>query len=146
MNPTDSREARQTTPAPMNPAPAAEVELQLDENAEAETDSQRIALQAVAREALSNVARHAGASWVEVTVKVPVAHLIQGTPVQATIEARYFFGEPVAGAKVKYVVHTSTHYWWDEDQGEGGEDAGEGSGIDGLYKTRRSTLTMESEK
>jgi hypothetical protein len=66
----------------------------------------------------------------QVTVKVPVAHLIQGTPVQATIEARYFFGEPVAGVKVKYVVHTSTHYWWDEDEAEdsdesGGEDSGE---------------------
>ena len=69
----------------------------------------------------------------QVTVKVPVAHLIQGTPVQATIEARYFFGEPVAGAKVKYVVLTSTHYWWDEDQGEGGEDAGEGSGEEPEY-------------
>jgi uncharacterized protein YfaS (alpha-2-macroglobulin family) len=57
----------------------------------------------------------------QVTVKVPVAHSIQGTPFQATIEARYFFGEPVAGAKVKYVVHTSTHYWWDEDEAEGGE-------------------------
>ena len=53
----------------------------------------------------------------QVTVKVPVAHLLQGSSIQATIEARYFFGEPVAGAKVKYVVHTSTHYWWDEDEG-----------------------------
>jgi alpha-2-macroglobulin len=52
----------------------------------------------------------------QVTVKAPVAHLLQGSPIQATIEARYFFGEPVAGAKVKYVVHTSTHYWWDEDE------------------------------
>ncbi len=60
----------------------------------------------------------------QVTVKVPVTHLLQGSSIQANIEARYFFGEPVAGAKVKYVVHTSTHYWWDEDQDEsGGEDA-----------------------
>ncbi len=45
-------------------------------------------------------------------------------PIQATIEARYFFGEPVAGAKVTYVVHTSTHYWWDEDEeDDSGEDA-----------------------
>ena len=43
--------------------------------------------------------------------------MLQGNSIQATIEARYFFGEPVAGAKVKYVVHTSTHYWWDEDRG-----------------------------
>ena len=59
----------------------------------------------------------------QVTVKVAVAHLLQGNPIQANIEAKYFFGEPVAGAKVKYVVHTSTHYWWDEDQDEEGGDA-----------------------
>ena len=43
----------------------------------------------------------------QVTVKPPVARVLQGSPIQANIEARYFFGEPVAGAKVKYVVHTS---------------------------------------
>jgi len=52
----------------------------------------------------------------QVTVKSAAAHLLQGSAIQATIEAKYFFGEPVAGAKVKYVVHTSTHYWWDEDE------------------------------
>ena len=59
----------------------------------------------------------------QVTVKSTVTHLLQGSAVQANIEARYFFGEPVAGAKVKYVVHTSTHYWWDEetDEGDGGD-------------------------
>jgi uncharacterized protein YfaS (alpha-2-macroglobulin family) len=59
----------------------------------------------------------------QVTVKMPVAHLLQGSPIQASIEARYFFGEPVAGAKVTYVVHTSQHYWWDEDEED---DNGEG--------------------
>ena len=63
----------------------------------------------------------------QVTVKVPVTHLIQGTPIQATIEARYFFGEPVSGAKVKYVVHTSQHYWWDEDEENADSDEAEGS-------------------
>ena len=68
----------------------------------------------------------------QVTVKVPVTHLLQGSPIQASIEARYFFGEPVAGAKVTYVVHNSQHWWWDEDAddegGEGGEAEGEGAG------------------
>ncbi|HTW80085.1 MAG TPA: alpha-2-macroglobulin family protein [Terracidiphilus sp.] len=67
----------------------------------------------------------------QVTVKAPVAHLLQGTPIQAVIEARYFFGEPVAGAKVTYVVHNSQHWWWDEDEeddsGEAGEAEPEGS-------------------
>jgi len=46
----------------------------------------------------------------------------------------------VAGAKVKYVVHTSTHYWWDQESGEGdGGDAesddteGEGGEIDDTW-------------
>ena len=63
----------------------------------------------------------------QVTVKPTSQRVLQGNQIQAIIEARYFFGEPVAGAKVKYVVHTSTHYWWDEDEG-GDEDAGEGAG------------------
>ena len=37
--------------------------------------------------------------------------VVQGTPVQALISARYFFGEPVARANVKYVVHT-LRYWF----------------------------------
>ncbi len=53
----------------------------------------------------------------QVTVKPAVARVLQGDSIQATINARYFFGEPVAGAKVTYVVHTSTHYWWDQDEG-----------------------------
>lgn len=52
----------------------------------------------------------------QVTVKPLVQRILQGNQIQALIEARYFFGEPVANAKVKYVVHTSTHYWWDEDE------------------------------
>jgi hypothetical protein len=67
----------------------------------------------------------------QVTVKPASQRVLQGNQIQAVIEARYFFGELVANAKVKYVVHTSTHYWWDEDEAEdseaGGEDAGEGS-------------------
>jgi hypothetical protein len=70
----------------------------------------------------------------QVTVKPVVQRVLQGNAVTATIEAKYFFGEPVAGAKVTYVVETTTHYWWgegddDDDQeqagnGEGDEDAG----------------------
>ncbi len=54
----------------------------------------------------------------QVTVKPAVPRVLQGNSLQATIEARYFFGEPVANAKVKYVVHTSTHYWWDEGEAD----------------------------
>ena len=59
----------------------------------------------------------------QVKVNVPVARVLQGSKIQATIEAKYFFGEPVSGAKVTYVVHTSPHYWWDEDQGDDNGEA-----------------------
>ena len=45
---------------------------------------------------------------VKVTAQTP--RVLQGQPIKATIDARYYFGEPVANAKVKWVVHTST-YW-----------------------------------
>lgn len=60
---------------------------------------------------------------VKVTPKV--ARVLQGNTIEATIEARYYFGEPVAGAKVKYVVYTSRYYspWiaWDEDEDSGND-------------------------
>jgi uncharacterized protein YfaS (alpha-2-macroglobulin family) len=64
----------------------------------------------------------------EVKVLPAKARVLQGNSIEATIEARYFFGEPVANANVKYVVHTSI-YWSplferDEDQ-EGGDAEGE---------------------
>ncbi len=45
-----------------------------------------------------------------VTVTPSQPRVLQGNSADATIEAKYYFGEPVAGASVKYVVHTST-YW-----------------------------------
>jgi len=45
-----------------------------------------------------------------VTVTPSQPRVLQGNSTDATIEAKYYFGEPVAGASVKYVVHTST-YW-----------------------------------
>lgn len=66
---------------------------------------------------------------VKVIAQTP--RVLQGQPIKATIDARYYFGEPVANAKVTWVVHTSP-YWPmgrsdDEDQadagGEGGDDS-----------------------
>jgi len=62
----------------------------------------------------------------QVTVKPAASRILQGNQIQATIEARYFFGEPVANAKVKYVVHTSQHYWWDEDEADDTSSEAEG--------------------
>ncbi len=62
----------------------------------------------------------------QVTVKATSLHVLQGGSVQAAIEARYFFGEPVANAKVKWVVHTAQHYWWDEDEDDAAGDSNGG--------------------
>ena len=51
--------------------------------------------------------------------------VLQGDKMQVMIDSRYFFGEPVANAKVKYEVYHSPHYWWDDedDDSEPGDAA-----------------------
>jgi uncharacterized protein YfaS (alpha-2-macroglobulin family) len=65
----------------------------------------------------------------EVKVLPATTRVLQGNAIEATIEARYFFGEPVANANVKYVVHTSI-YWSPyferyDDEEDGGDLEGE---------------------
>ena len=62
----------------------------------------------------------------EVKVTPSKPRVLQGDEITATIEAKYYFGEPVSGASVKYVVHTSS-FWSPfiergEDEGNGGEE------------------------
>ncbi|MCX6552352.1 MAG: MG2 domain-containing protein [Acidobacteria bacterium] len=60
----------------------------------------------------------------EVTVASPDRFVVQGAKVQATITARYYFGQPVAGGSVTYVVHRQAYYsplrWNDDSEEEGG--------------------------
>jgi uncharacterized protein YfaS (alpha-2-macroglobulin family) len=68
----------------------------------------------------------------EVRVTPDKRRVLQGSPVQALISARYFFGEPVARASVKYVVHKS-RYWFpiyadQDEQGESNEEGYYGEG------------------
>ena len=72
----------------------------------------------------------------QVTVKATSLRVLEGNSVTATIEAKYFFGEPVAGAKVTYAVSTTTHYWWGEDGDE--DEAGSGEGDDSAEGTDNS--------
>src|ERR1051326_6163408 len=53
-----------------------------------------------------------------VKVTPEVSRILQGGSVKATIEARYYFGEPVANANVKYVVHTQRSYYYGDEEGE----------------------------
>ena len=70
---------------------------------------------------------------VKVTAQTP--RVLQGQPIKATIDARYYFGEPVANAKVKWVVHTSPYYPPGRYASEGDDtgDADEGSADEGQY-------------
>ncbi len=59
----------------------------------------------------------------EVRVTLAKPRVLEGEPGEATIDARYFFGEPVSGAKVKYAVYRSPYYfplWYDPDDDGGG--------------------------
>ena len=46
----------------------------------------------------------------EVRVIVDKPRTFEGDPIRATIDARYFFGEPVANAKVTWVAYRSPYY------------------------------------
>ena len=65
-----------------------------------------------------------------VTVRTSKRRIVQGEPIEAELESRYFYGEPVAGGNVRYVVHQS-RYWMHGFEGEdfgGGEDESGGYG------------------
>ena len=53
----------------------------------------------------------------EVRIKVAKARVVQGERVDAVVQAKYFFGEPVKGAKVTYTVRRGPYYppWFDRD-------------------------------
>ncbi len=61
----------------------------------------------------------------EVRVTPAKPRVLEGETVQAVIDARYYFGEPVNGAKVKYSVYRSRYWfplWYEPDE----EDLSEG--------------------
>jgi alpha-2-macroglobulin len=101
-----------------------------------------------------NHVRGAGSFYVEeykkpeyqVTVKPAVKRILQGNTLQAVIEARYFFGEPVAGAKVKYVVHTSTHWWWDEGEEDSSDEADTSESADNSDENNDADSTWGAEE
>src|SRR5260370_14286732 len=71
----------------------------------------------------------------EVKLTPSQARVLQGESITATIEAKYYLGEPVAGAPVKWVVHTGA-YWSpfierDEEDAAYNGGAGEGGDAEG---------------
>ncbi len=79
----------------------------------------------------------------QVRVSPAKTRLLQGETMQVVIDARYFFGEPVSNAKVKYRVYHSPHYWWDEEGGGGdaGADAGDDNASLGYDAAQQSEQT-----
>ena len=51
-----------------------------------------------------------------VQVSAAQKRVLEGGTMAVTIDSRYFFGEPVANAKVKYRVYHERHYWWGEEE------------------------------
>jgi alpha-2-macroglobulin len=55
----------------------------------------------------------------EVRVTPAKPRVLEGDTVQATIDSRYYFGEPVPGAKVKYAIYRSRYFyplWYEADE------------------------------
>lgn len=61
----------------------------------------------------------------EVRVLPDVRRVLQGDTITAKLEARYYFGEPVAGAKVSWVVHRSTYWFYPREEDEEEYDDGD---------------------
>ena len=86
----------------------------------------------------------------EVRVTPDKRRVLQGSPVQAAISARYFFGEPVANATVKYVVHKS-RYWYplyaaDEDDSQDQERRGILRGRRGVGGVRQARRRWQADR
>jgi alpha-2-macroglobulin len=65
----------------------------------------------------------------QVRITPDAPRVLQGQPIKATIDAKYYFGEPVANAKVTWVVHRESTYnglnMWGEDVDEDNADTGD---------------------
>ena len=97
----------------------------------------------------------------EVRVTAAKGRVLQGESVQATIDSRYYFGEPVAGAKVVYAVYRERYWfplWYDPDEAalepRGDEDSDSGDQLaqgegqldaDGKLNVTIETKTSDSK-
>ena len=61
----------------------------------------------------------------KVTVAAPAKFVQAGTKTNFSIDARYFFGSPVANAEVKYYIYRSRYYAWGFGEDDGDETTDE---------------------
>lgn len=70
----------------------------------------------------------------EVRVTTSRPRVLEGERAQATIDARYYFGEPVSGARVKYSIYRGRYWfplWYDPDEDAEASQSGDDQGDSG---------------
>jgi len=72
----------------------------------------------------------------DVAVRIGSKFTLQGKRLAATIAARYYFGQPVAGGSVEYVVQRQPYYspLRDDGDGDGGDNDGGWYGGDEIFQ------------
>ena len=83
----------------------------------------------------------------KVNVAVPGKFIQAGQKINFGINAKYFFGSPVANAEVKYYIYRSRYYAWRFDDGGADETEGESDGEDeySQYYGGGDDMVQESE-
>ena len=84
----------------------------------------------------------------EVRVTSAERFVVQGGRISATVNARYYFGQPVANARLAYVVHKQPYYsplrWSDEDEDGGGYWYGDDQILEGQGRLNANgTVTID---
>lgn len=82
----------------------------------------------------------------QVRVSAAKPRVLQGESNQVVIDARYFFGEPVANAQVKYRIYHSPHYWWEESDEDSGVPSMDDSSDAGNDQTEMYDAEQQSEQ
>lgn len=78
----------------------------------------------------------------EVKVSARDPFVLQGRSAQVEIDARYYFGEPVANASVEWVVYSARYYHYFRDAADGDAfELNEDEGYEGYYGEERAKGT-----
>ncbi len=84
----------------------------------------------------------------EVRVTPEKARVLEGDQMDAKINARYYFGEPVKNAKVEYSVYRSRYFyplWEDPDESESGAGTGDQSDDDAGEEVLRAQGQLDQD-
>ena len=88
----------------------------------------------------------------EVRVHPASRFTVQGGAIQATVDARYYFGQPVANGRIAYTAHKQPYYsplrWSDDEEDGGGYWYGDTQVVEAearLDASGRATLSLPAE-